>query len=118
VDLVIPEKTWDQKLRDVETHEIDVVVMGSDWANSPRFEHLRDHCEVVYLPRTAGTSTSDIRRDLLFEAIEYVREDQAAQAEDKPRKAPPAAAPPPPSTARLRSLGTTPNRRFPRPPSR
>lgn len=118
VDLVIPEQTWEQKRRDVELHEIDLVVMGSDWENSPRFEYLREHCEVVYLPRTEGTSTSDIRRDLLFEAIEYMREDQAAQAGEQSRPARPAASPPPPSTARLRSLGAVPQTRFPRPPSR
>ncbi|RJN32994.1 adenylyltransferase/cytidyltransferase family protein [Nesterenkonia natronophila] len=118
VDLVIPEESWEQKSRDVGTHDIDLVVMGSDWANSPRFEYLRKHCDVEYLPRTEGTSTSEIRRDLLFEAIEYMREDQAAEEAEKRKPVPPAFTPPPPSTAQLRSLGSTPDRRFPRPPSR
>lgn len=76
VDLVIPEKTWEQKRLDVAQHEIDLVVMGSDWEGSPRFEYLRERCEVVYLPRTQGTSTSEIRRDLLFEAIQYKQQDE------------------------------------------
>ncbi len=118
VDLVIPEMTWEQKRQDVATNEIDVVVMGSDWEDSPRFEYLRSHCEVVYLPRTEGTSTSEIRRDLLFEAIEYMREDEEQNPSAQPPAAQQAPAPPPPGTARLRSLGTTPETRLPPPPRR
>lgn len=104
VDLVIPESTWEQKRLDVAEHEIDEVVMGSDWEGSPRFEYLREHCEVTYLPRTEGTSTSQIRRDLLFEAIEYKRQDERSSHA------------PVPSTARLRALGTEPETKLPRPP--
>lgn len=64
VDLVIPEETWDQKRGDVETYKIDTVVMGSDWADDPRFECLRDLCDVVYLDRTEGISTTQIKQEL------------------------------------------------------
>ena len=64
VDLVIPEERWDQKVDDVELLQIDKVVMGGDWAGDPRFELLRDHCEVVYLDRTEGVSTTKIKEDL------------------------------------------------------
>lgn len=64
VDLVIPETTWEQKLDDVKAYAIDVVVMGDDWADSDRFDYLKDHCELVFLPRTEGVSTSDIKGDL------------------------------------------------------
>lgn len=64
VDLVIPETSWEQKADDVREYHIDVVVMGSDWEGSPRFEYLRDLCEVVYLPRTPEISTSQIKSDL------------------------------------------------------
>ncbi len=64
VDLVIPEDTWEQKLDDVKTYQVDVVVMGSDWKDSPRFEYLRDYCKVVYLDRTPGISSSDIKDKL------------------------------------------------------
>lgn len=64
VDLVIPEETWEQKLSDVETYRVDIVVMGSDWKDSPRFECLRGHCELVYLDRTPGISSSDIKEKL------------------------------------------------------
>lgn len=64
VDLVIPENTWEQKRDDVKDYKIDVVVMGSDWKENPNFESLRDLCEVVYLPRTEGISTTKIKNDL------------------------------------------------------
>ena len=64
VDLVIPEENWEQKINDVKKYEVDTVVMGSDWAGSDRFDYLQDYCEVVYLPRTEGISTTKIKRDL------------------------------------------------------
>ena len=64
VDLVIPEECWEQKISDVQKYEIDIVVMGSDWAGSDKFDYLKDYCEVVYLDRTEGISTTKIKRDL------------------------------------------------------
>ena len=64
VDLVIPENNWSQKRNDVSTDHIDEVVMGSDWEGNENFECLRDICEVTYLPRTAGISTTKIKKDL------------------------------------------------------
>ena len=64
VDLVIPEYSWDQKIDDVRRYHIDVVVMGDDWAESNRFDYLRDYCELVFLPRTPDVSTTDMKRDL------------------------------------------------------
>ncbi len=64
VDLVIPEDSWDQKISDVQRYEVDVVVMGDDWAGDPRFEVLAPYCELVYLPRTGGVSTTKIKQDL------------------------------------------------------
>ena len=64
VDLVIPEQNWEQKIDDVKKYDIDIVVMGSDWAGSDRFDYLKDYCEVVYLPRTEGVSTTKIKEEL------------------------------------------------------
>ena len=47
-----------------KTYAIDTVVMGSDWTDDPRFECLRDYCEVVYLDRTQGISTTQIKKEL------------------------------------------------------
>lgn len=62
VDEVIPEKSWDQKIEDVKNHDIDVFVMGDDWKGE--FDFLSDYCEVVYLERTEGISTTDIKQQL------------------------------------------------------
>lgn len=64
VDLVIPENNWDQKREDVLKYHADVVVMGSDWVGHEKFESLRDICEVVYLDRTEGISTTKIKEEL------------------------------------------------------
>jgi len=60
VDLVIPENTWEQKLDDVRLYKADVFVMGSDWAG--KFDDLSTECEVVYLGRTEGVSSTKIRQ--------------------------------------------------------
>lgn len=62
VDKVIPEHEWEQKIRDVKEHNIDVFVMGNDWEG--KFDFLKDYCEVVYLPRTEGISTTKIKQDM------------------------------------------------------
>ncbi|HIW71883.1 glycerol-3-phosphate cytidylyltransferase [Levilactobacillus namurensis] len=62
VDHVIPENNWDQKIRDVQENNIDLFVMGDDWKG--KFDFLKDYCEVVYLPRTEGISTTKIKHDL------------------------------------------------------
>lgn len=62
VDLVIPEERWEQKVEDIERYEVDVLVMGDDWEG--KFDSLREHCEVVYLPRTPGISTTQIKTGL------------------------------------------------------
>ena len=64
VDLVIPENTWEQKIDDVKKYEVDAVVMGNDWEGNENFEKLRPYCEVVYLDRTEGISTTKIKKDL------------------------------------------------------
>lgn len=64
VDLVIPEKNWEQKRNDVLEYKVDTVVMGSDWVGNENFECLKDICEVIYLPRTEGISTTKIKKDL------------------------------------------------------
>lgn len=64
VDLVIPEESWEQKISDVQKYFVDVVVMGSDWKDNEKFEILKKYCNVVYLDRTEGISTSKIKKDL------------------------------------------------------
>jgi len=59
VDLVIPERTWEQKISDVQLYQADVFVMGDDWEG--KFDFLKPYCEVVYLSRTPAISSTRIR---------------------------------------------------------
>ena len=62
VDQVIPETSWDQKIEDVKKYDVDVFVMGDDWKG--KFDFLKDYCEVVYLPRTEGISSTQLKEEL------------------------------------------------------
>jgi glycerol-3-phosphate cytidylyltransferase len=62
VDQVIPETCWEQKEEDIKNFDIDIFAMGNDWQG--KFDFLRDHCEVVYLPRTDDISSTDIKKQM------------------------------------------------------
>jgi glycerol-3-phosphate cytidylyltransferase len=59
VDLAIAENDWAQKESDIREYGCTAFVMGDDWTG--RFDHLRALCEVVYLPRTGGVSSSELK---------------------------------------------------------
>ena len=58
-DEIIIEEYEGQKIDDIIKYNIDIFTVGSDWAG--RFDYLKEYCEVVYLPRTQGVSSSGIR---------------------------------------------------------
>lgn len=60
VDLVIPESTWEQKVQDVKNYEVDIFVMGHDWTG--KFDFLSEYCDVHYFKRTAGISTTKLKK--------------------------------------------------------
>jgi glycerol-3-phosphate cytidylyltransferase len=62
VDMVIPETNWEQKMTDVDKYNVDIFVMGDDWRG--KFDFLKQKCEVVYLSRTQGISTTRIKNEL------------------------------------------------------
>jgi glycerol-3-phosphate cytidylyltransferase len=62
VDEVIPETRWEQKVDDVVKNGVSVFVIGEDWKG--KFDFLTPYCEVIYLPRTEGISTTQIKNDL------------------------------------------------------
>ncbi len=64
VDLAIPETCWEQKADDIRRHHVQAFVMGDDWLG--KFDELKPLCEVVYLPRTQGVSSSELKQ--------YIRE--------------------------------------------
>jgi glycerol-3-phosphate cytidylyltransferase len=62
VDEVIPEQDWNQKIADIQKYDISLFVMGSDWQG--KFDFLKPYCQVTYLSRTPGISTTKIKNDL------------------------------------------------------
>jgi glycerol-3-phosphate cytidylyltransferase len=63
VDAVFPEQDWQQKLEDVKRLDANVFVMGDDWAG--KFDFMASACSVVYLSRTEGVSTTQIKASVL-----------------------------------------------------
>ena len=60
VDDVFPEENWGQKHGDITKYEVDIFAIGDDWAG--HFDSLQDICEVMYLPRTSGISSTDVKK--------------------------------------------------------
>lgn len=60
-DEVIIEEYEGQKVQDIQKHEIDIFAIGSDWLG--KFDYLKDYCEVVYLDRTKGVSSTQLRNE-------------------------------------------------------
>lgn len=58
-DFIIVEEYMGQKVRDIKKYNVDTFVIGSDWLG--KFDYLKDFCEVVYLERTKGISSTDLR---------------------------------------------------------
>ena len=73
---VLPERSWEQKRADIVEHGVDVFVMGDDWAG--KFDELSDVCEVRYLPRTSGVSSTEIKEMLRTLDPTHIEEMQAA----------------------------------------
>ncbi len=59
VDMVIPENNWEQKISDIQKYDVDIFVMGDDWEG--KFDFLKSYCDVIYLPRTPGVSSTQTK---------------------------------------------------------
>lgn len=58
-DQIIVEEYDGQKIDDIKRYGADIFTVGNDWVG--KFDYLNDYCKVVYLDRTEGISSSDIR---------------------------------------------------------
>ena len=65
-DKIIIEDHVGQKVEDIQKYQVDVFTVGSDWTG--KFDYLSEYCEVVYLERTKGIS-STMRRSQDFELV-------------------------------------------------
>lgn len=60
VDIIVPEQSWEDKLKYIDKFDVDKFVMGSDWVGE--FDYLP--CEVVYFPR-GDISTTGIKERII-----------------------------------------------------
>lgn len=60
-DEIIVEEYEGQKIDDIKRLGVDIFTVGSDWKG--KFDYLNDYCRVVYLERTDGVSSSEIRSE-------------------------------------------------------
>lgn len=58
-DQIVIEEYEGQKIDDIRRYGADIFTVGSDWTG--KFDYLRAYCQVVYLPRTEGVSSSELR---------------------------------------------------------
>lgn len=61
-DKIVIEDYVGQKIDDIQKYDVDIFAIGSDWEG--KFDYLNEYCQVVYLPRTEGISSTMLREDL------------------------------------------------------
>lgn len=62
VDHIIKEESWEQKEADIARYHVDILGMGDDWRG--KFDNLSSLCEIKYLPRTVGISSTELKNQL------------------------------------------------------
>lgn len=62
-DEIIIEEYEGQKINDIQQNDIDIFALGSDWLG--KFDYINDYCKVVYLERTKGISSTQLRAENL-----------------------------------------------------
>lgn len=60
-DEIIIEEYEGQKINDIQKNKVDIFAIGSDWMG--KFDYLNEYCEVVYLERTKGVSSTQLRAE-------------------------------------------------------
>ena len=60
-DKIIIEDYFGQKIDDIQKYDVDIFTVGSDWVG--HFDYLNEYCQVVYLPRTEGISSTMLREE-------------------------------------------------------
>lgn len=58
-DQIVVEEYFGQKIDDIKKYNVDVFTVGSDWEG--HFDYLNEYCKVIYLERTKGISSTQIR---------------------------------------------------------
>lgn len=78
VDEAFAETCWEQKVGDIHKYKVDTFAMGDDWHG--KFDVLKEHCNVVYLPRTEDISSTSLKMVLWSLNEAHIRELKKASA--------------------------------------
>lgn len=73
-DEIIVEEYEGQKIDDIKRYDIDIFTVGSDWVG--KFDYLNEYCKVIYLERTKGISSSEIRSERTKISLGLVGDDE------------------------------------------
>lgn len=60
-DEIIIEEYEGQKIDDIKRYDVDIFTVGSDWCG--KFDYLNEYCKVIYLERTQGVSSTELRTE-------------------------------------------------------
>ena len=77
-DKIIIEEYQGQKIDDIQRYDVDYFAVGSDWEGY--FDYLKEYCQVVYLPRTDGISSTELRTAEMHLRMGIVGESKAVVA--------------------------------------
>ena len=61
-DEIIIEEYEGQKIEDIQKYGVDIFAIGSDWKG--KFDYLNEYCQVIYLERTKGISSTQLRGEI------------------------------------------------------
>ena len=61
-DQIVIEDYFGQKIDDIQKYDVDIFAIGSDWEG--KFDYLNEYCQVIYLPRTEGISSTMLREEM------------------------------------------------------
>lgn len=76
-DEIIVEEYEGQKIDDIQRYNVDIFTVGSDWVG--KFDYLKQYCKVVYLDRTEGVSSSEIRAEKRLTRLGLVGESNSIE---------------------------------------
>ena len=80
-DEIIIEEYEGQKIDDIRRMDVDIFTVGSDWIG--KFDYLNEYCKVVYLDRTEGVSSSELRAEKRKTRIGLVGESHILETFEK-----------------------------------
>lgn len=72
VHQVFPEESWDQKKQDIIKYNVNIFGIGDDWVGE--FDYLKNLCEVHYLPRTYGISSTKVKNILSKQSLTHIKQ--------------------------------------------